>query len=118
MRIRCLLGMTILAALMLSGPALAVKKVAKSENTSSEKQQDNERKQPVSPANNPQQPAPDRSREDRNKNEKPVESEKPVVKEKDRFVDEDGDGLNDKIKKPPETVKKKRESKPEGSEKR
>lgn len=40
----------------------------------------------------------------------PPSPEHRKIKDRDRFIDEDGDGINDNLKKPPEVIKKKKET--------
>jgi hypothetical protein len=110
-----ILVMTTLAAFIAAGPALAVKKVSNSDDSSTVNKQDDKNRNDgqddhqnnSQKGTTPSKPVtPDRP--DRTPQVKP--SNPPSTGANDNFKDDDGDGLNDNIKKPPETVKKKRES--------
>lgn len=109
-----LIAFLVAACFIMTSPVLAVEKVPKkpkqqatpaSQASGQEKPATKEksfRKEPqplpereVRPA-----PAPERMR----------------IKKKDRFIDEDSDGINDRLRKPPTVKKKKRESIPKKTE--
>jgi hypothetical protein len=95
---------------LLAGPAFAVKRVPKSGDQSTEQRQ--------SPAPDEQAPAPDkttpppeRQGDRETEHSRPPQSEQSHRNgDRDRFIDRDGDGINDNLKKPPETIKKKRDN--------
>lgn len=118
---RRILILTVLAAFVLAGPAMAVKRVPKSDDRPSIETQKPDRatgssdqKAPSEPpkkqgddrdtARRKEEPQPERAKAPDNS----VQKDRP--QERDRFIDENGDGVNDRFKKPPETVKKKKES--------
>jgi hypothetical protein len=114
--------------LLLAGPAMAVKRVSKSDNSAQQQNQATDSGTHVTPA--PAAPSPGSSdkhldantdkrdgSQNNDSNRQPVQKppEQPSMGQRDRFIDRDGDGLNDQMKKPPETVKKKKDSKEEES---
>lgn len=105
----------ILLSFILAGPASAVKRVPKSDN------QANEEKQRESQASQtPDRAAlPPEHNQDGNRDEaRAKQPEQPSgEKHRDSFIDKDGDGINDNLKKPPETVKRKKEERSEKSDK-
>ncbi len=109
-----LIALLAAASFMMTSPALAVKKVPKeskqqANSTNQTGGQDEAAKEEKSFKQDPL-PSPDNSRQ-------PVPpSERPRVKEKDRFIDEDSDGINDRMKKPPTVKKKKKENRPKKTE--
>jgi hypothetical protein len=84
----------VLMSFMLTGPASAVKRVDKSGDQATDQKQN---------SNNDSQ-APDKATP-------PPEHHQDG--DKDRFIDRDGDGINDNLKKSPETIKRKHESRSE-----
>ncbi len=115
-----------LVAFVLAGPAMAVKRVPKSDDRPSIDNQKPDRASGSSDQKAPSEPPKKQSegkqesgkRKDESRTEriqKPADDsgQKDRFKERDRFIDENSDGLNDRYKKPPETVKRKKES--EGS---
>ncbi len=98
----------ILLSFVLMGPALAVKRVSKSGDQATEQKQgattDNQ-------APDKTTPPPERRQEGNKDNQQPSQPQQPPGNGgKDSFIDRDGDGINDNLKKPPETVKRKHES--------
>jgi hypothetical protein len=123
----------ILAAFILSAPAMAIKKVPKSDGRPGvESKNPDQTGQPS--GQQPPAPQPTKNQSDhrsgggsdgRDKSP-PAEPRKPSnddsgqrerSKDKDRFIDENDDGLNDGYKKPPEKVKRKKESDSSSNEK-
>jgi hypothetical protein len=111
-----LIVVLVAVSFVVTSPALAVKKVpqqpkqqvaSSSQESGQEKQAPKERsskQEPQSPPDESRQPAPP--------------PERPRVKETDRFIDEDSDGINDRLKKSPVVKKKKREAGPKKTETR
>jgi hypothetical protein len=98
----------ILLSFVLMGPALAVKRVSKSGDQSTEQKQGatNDNQAPDKTT-----PPPDRRQDGNKDNQQPSQPQQPPGNGgKDSFIDRDGDGINDNLKKPPETVKRKHES--------
>lgn len=102
------IALLVAASFIMTSPALAVKKVPKkpiqpAAQSDQANGQEKAAKQEKSPRQEPQ-PSPERIRP-------PVPApERPRVREKDRFIDEDSDGINDRLKKPPTVKKKKKEN--------
>lgn len=109
-----LIALLVAASFIMTSPALAVKKVPKkpkqqavqSDQASGQekaaRKEKNLRQEP--------QPSPEKTR-------RPVPApERPRVREKDRFIDEDSDGINDRLRKPPTVKKKKKENRPKKTE--
>jgi hypothetical protein len=92
--IQRLLIAILLISFILAGPASAVKRVDKSGDQATDQKQ--------SPNNDSQAP---------DKIAPPPEHHQDG--DKDRFIDRDGDGINDNLKKPPETIKRKHENRSE-----
>ena len=109
-----LITLLVAASFIMTSPALAVKKFPKKpkQQAASSGQangQEKAAKKEKSFRQEPQ-PPPDKSR-------RPAPApERPRVKEKDRFIDEDSDGINDRMKKPPTVKKKKKENRPKKAE--
>lgn len=109
-----LIALIVAASFIMTSPALAVKKVPKKpEQQAAQSNQANGQektaKEGKSLRQEPQSP-PERTRQ-------PIPApERPRVKERDRFIDEDSDGINDRLKKPPTVKKKKKENRPEKKE--
>ena len=109
-----LIALLVAASFIMTSPALAVKKVPKKpkQQATQSNQADGQEKAAKKEKSFRQepQPSPERIR-------RPVPApERPRVREKDRFIDEDSDGINDRLKKPPTVKKKKRENRPEKTE--
>ena len=109
-----LIAFLVAASFIMTSPALAVKKVPKkpkqqAASTSQANGQQKAAKGEKSFRQEPQ-PSPDKSR-------RPAPApERPRVKERDRFIDEDSDGINDRLKKPPIVKMKKKEVRPKKAE--
>jgi hypothetical protein len=106
---------SILLSLIMVNPVMAIKRVPKSNDQSRETQQNGDSIRHESPdkATTPKPSNPEPPKQP----ERPSQPNKPSIGEKDRFIDEDNDGINDRLKMPPETVKKKRDSKSDHSDK-
>jgi hypothetical protein len=106
---------SILLSLIIVSPAMAIKRVPKSDDQSRETQQngDSVRHEGPDKATLPKPINPEPPKQP----ERPSKPNKPSIGEKDRFIDEDGDGINDRLKMPPETIKKKKEIKSDHSDK-
>ncbi len=105
-----LIALLVAVSFIMSSPALAVEKVPKKpkKQAASSGQASGQEKPATKDKSLRQEPkpSPDKSR-------RPFpRPERPRVKEKDRFIDEDSDGINDRLKKPPTVKKKKKESRP------
>jgi hypothetical protein len=112
MKTRVLIA-AILFSFMLVGPASAVKRVPKSVNQATDQRQ-KERQDVQAPEKGT--PPPERRQNSSRDEAKPQPPEKPSDDgHRDRFIDRDGDGINDNIKKPPETVKRKNDEKSDRS---
>jgi hypothetical protein len=105
----------ILLSFILAGPASAVKRVPKSDN------QANEEKQRESQASQAPDKAALRPEHNQDGNRDAARTKQPEQpsgeRHRDNFIDKDGDGINDNLKKPPETVKRKKEERSDRSEK-
>lgn len=108
----------------LAGPAQAIKRVPKSNEQQKEEPKKTETSKDAAAPDKaaPQPPArPVHDNESAasrpQRRQRPPEPKRPTYDKKDRFIDQDGDGINDNIKKAPETIKKRKESRPEKSEK-
>lgn len=109
-----LIALIVAAFFIMTSPALAVKKVPKKpkQPATSGSQANGQEKTAKKGNNLRQEPqsSPERTRQ-------PIPApERPRVKEKDRFIDEDSDGINDRLKKPPTVKKKKKENRPKKTE--
>ncbi len=104
-----LLIFLIALSFLTAGPAMAVKRVPKSNDQSTEQKQ--------TPAPDKQAPAPDKAappperQQDRETDHsRQRQSDQPRHSgDRDRFIDRDGDGINDNLKKPPEKVKRRKD---------
>jgi hypothetical protein len=106
---------SILLSLIMVSPAMAIKRVPKSDGQFRETRQngDSIRHEVPDKAIPPKPTNPEPPKQP----ERPSQPNKPSIGEKDRFIDEDNDGINDRLKMPPETVKKKKEVKSDHSDK-
>ena len=118
-----LLILVTLVAFVLAGPAMAVKRVPKSDDRPSIDNQKPDRAPGSSDQKAPSD-SPKKQRDDKRGVEQPKRESRPEranqpaedsakkdhSRERDRFIDENDDGLNDRYKKPPEVVKRKKES--------
>jgi len=101
-----------LASFALSTEAMAVKLVPKVER---QEQKDTQGSGTQTPDKNPPSTpsvTPEKRRESAPAPKEPERRQtdsKEKFKERDRFIDEDDDGINDRLKKAPETIKKKKE---------
>jgi hypothetical protein len=108
-----------LLSFLAAGPALAVKRVQKVDDQPKTDKQSGSRE---SGTQSPDKslPPPDKRE---GENARPKEPERrpddrrESSKERDRFIDEDDDGINDGLKKAPEMVKRKKETKSEKPDK-
>lgn len=110
----------VLLSFLMASPALAVKRVSKTDDQAREERQKDNQGTPDTPskATPPAATQPDRP-ESTQRPERVREPERPSKGgDRDRFIDENGDGINDKLKTPPETIKKKKETKSDNSEKK
>lgn len=109
-----LIALLVAAFFIMTSPGLAVKKVPKKakQQATSGSQASGQEKAAKKENSFKQEPQPSR---DKNRQPAPP-PERPRVKEKDRFIDEDSDGINDRLKKPPTVKKKKQEVKPKKAE--
>ena len=102
--------MALAAIILISPVASAIKRVPR--NDTKAHGDTVQKANPSGPEKSKQSPGVEKGRNssnDANKvPSKPPEQKKNV--EKDKFVDENGDGINDNIKKPPEVIKKKKEN--------
>jgi hypothetical protein len=113
MKTRVLIA-AILLSFILAGPASAVKRVPKSDNQATE---DRQRGPQESRVPDKATPPPEHRQESNREVARPQQPEQPShERDRDRFIDKDGDGINDNLKKPPETVKRKKDEKAEKSE--
>jgi hypothetical protein len=115
--------MMTLVAFAWAAPAMAIKRVPKSDRNPTNALQKQDRGQ-QSTATEPSPQPPDRpvdNRDDKggggragnppsDKRPSDDSGQKDRFKDRDRFIDEDDDGLNDKMKKPPEKIKRKKDS--------
>jgi hypothetical protein len=109
-----LITLLVAASFLMTSPALAVKKVPK--KPKQQAAQDNKA--------NGQQKAAKEDKSFRQKQKPPPEEirrpipapERQRIKERDRFIDEDSDGINDRLKKPPTVKKKQKTNRPKKSE--
>jgi hypothetical protein len=101
----------ILLSFILAGPASAVKRVPKAGDQPTEQKQRDPQDKPASDKVAP----PSEHHQDTNRQDvKPSQPEPPKGGgDKDRFIDRDGDGINDNLKKPPETIRRKHDDKVE-----
>ncbi len=109
-----LIAFLVAACFIMASPALAVEKVPKKpkKQAVSSGQASGQEKAPKKETSLKQEPKPTPDRSSR-----PVPSpERRRFKEKDRFIDEDSDGINDRLRKPPTVKKKKKESRPKKAE--
>ncbi len=109
-----LIALLVAVSFIMSSPALAVEKVPKKpkKQTASSGQASDQEKAPKKETSLKQEPKPTPDRSSR-----PVPApERRRFKEKDRFIDEDSDGINDRLRKPPTVKKKKKESRPKKAE--
>ncbi len=111
-----LIAFLVAACFIMASPALAIKKVPKKpKQQAAPAGQASGQEKPATKDKSLRQepkPSPDKSR-------RPFpRPERPRVKEKDRFIDEDSDGINDRLKKPPTVKKKKKENRPKKSQSR
>jgi hypothetical protein len=132
-----LLLLLMISSFLTTGPALAIRRVPKSNDQQAEQKQTQipdkkaqvpDRQAPTpekqAPAPGRQVPSPDRQaptpekavpppeqQPDRGaEHSRPQQPEQPhQSRDRDRFIDRDGDGINDNLKKPPETIKKRRD---------
>ena len=99
-----------LLSFLLAGPAMAIKKVPKSSGQQIEERGPSQNNQAPAPAPDKMTPPAVRRLDSSNDNNRAQQPDTIVPKgEKDRFIDRDGDGINDNLKKPPETIKKRRD---------
>jgi hypothetical protein len=111
MKCRLLISL-IVASFVLGSQAYAVRFVAKDDPASKQEtsqRPEDSRKAPDTGRNLPQPQIPP----ERNEVKRLPERERPPANDRDRFIDENGDGINDKLQKPPEVIKKKRDTRPE-----
>ena len=111
---RMLIAFLVATFFIMTSPALAVKKVPKKpKQQATPAGQASGQEKPATKDKNfrkEQQPPPEREM-------RPTPApERMRIKEKDRFIDEDRDGINDRLKKPPTVKKKKKESRPKKAE--
>jgi hypothetical protein len=118
MKARLIIIITLLS-LLAAGPALAVKRIQRVDD------QPKTEKQPGSRESGTQSPDKSLPPPDGRESEKPrprepekrPDDQRESSRERDRFIDEDDDGINDGLKKAPETVKRKKETKSEKPDK-
>lgn len=89
----------VLFSLIFVGPAMAIKRVPKADNASQQTEQPGKDSgKQESPAVDKATPPPSERPEPTKKPERPTRPEKQPGGDKDRFIDENGDGLNDSMK--------------------
>ncbi len=102
---------SMLLSFFLAGPAMAVKKVSKSTGQQTAEQSPAQDKAAPAPAPDKMTPPAAHRPDVSNDNNKTQPSDRVAPNgDKDRFIDRDGDGINDNLKKPPETIKRRRDN--------
>ncbi len=106
-----LLLIIILAQIIFAGEVLAVKRVPKDATQAQKDTTTKVNPPPNQPGTNrqPGSQAPQQKIPIGRPGNRPNQPDRGKAIDKDKFIDEDGDGINDKIKKPPEIIKKKRD---------
>jgi hypothetical protein len=111
-----LIAFLVAACFIMTSPALAVKKVPKKPN---------QQATPAGQASGQEKPATKEKSFRKEPQSLPEREMRPVpapermrIKKKDRFIDEDRDGINDRLKKPPTVKKKKKANRPKKAETR
>jgi len=111
-----LLMITAMALLLLSPEAWAIKRVSKQD---SKAVRDSIQKAPPQTPDNRKSATLEKGKPPKdNRLQQPPKPDSGRPVEKDRFIDENGDGINDNLKKPPEVIKKKKDDGREKSSKK